>query len=64
MSTAEKEIKVEESAPPKEAAAQVRRGGYRGKYKNLLVPPTTTQRPKFEGKSDSLKGFIYDCSDG
>jgi hypothetical protein len=41
MAPMKKEIKVEESAAPKEAATRVKRGGYRGKYKNILVVPTT-----------------------
>jgi hypothetical protein len=44
-------------------AAPVKRGGYRGnRYKPAAI--TVTRELKFNGKCDSLIGFVYDCSDG
>jgi hypothetical protein len=64
MSTTNKETKVETSA--RKEAAPVKRGGYRGNRGNRYKPAaiTVTRELKFNGKCDSLIGFVYDCSYG
>jgi hypothetical protein len=56
----EKEVSVEKSFPA--ALVAPNRYGYRGKYKPIAA--VATQPHKFEGKYDSLKGFIFDCIEG
>jgi hypothetical protein len=55
----EKEVKVEKSAP----SAPNKLGGYKGKYKPASAA-SAVEPPKFEGKCDSLKGYVFDCVDG
>jgi hypothetical protein len=57
----ENEVKVEKSGSGAPAATN-KRGGYKGKYKSTTG--TTMRSPKFDGKCDSLKGFVFDCVDG
>jgi hypothetical protein len=52
-----KEVKVEEtgaSAPPAYS---------RHCYKQKMKPASTPQ-PKFKGRCDGIKGFVFDCADG
>jgi hypothetical protein len=49
---------VEEGSVMSNANAQGKRW-FRGKFK-----PAAVQEPTFEGNYDSIKGFMYDCSDG
>jgi hypothetical protein len=47
-----------------EAAARVKKLGYRGnRYRPAAVCEPKPEQ-KFQGKCDNLKGFVYDCSDG
>jgi hypothetical protein len=67
MSTTKKENTVETSAgKDTEAAAPVKRErlGYRGNWYRPAVAREPNPEQKFQGKYDSLKGFVYDCSDG
>jgi hypothetical protein len=47
-----------------EAAAPVKRPGYRGNWYRPAAVREPKPEPKFQGKCDNLKGFVYDCSDG
>jgi hypothetical protein len=67
MSTAKKEIKVETGAgKDTESTAPVKRerGGYRGNRCKPAAVHKLKPEQKFQGKYDSLKGLVYDCSDG
>jgi hypothetical protein len=54
------EVKIEKPGAPK-APTKSRYGG-RGGFTNRK--PATEKAPEFEGRCDSLKGFVFDCSDG
>jgi hypothetical protein len=67
MPTTKKENKIETGAgKDTKAAAPVKRDrlGYWGnRYRPAAVREPKPEQ-KFQGKCDSLKGFVYDCSDG
>jgi hypothetical protein len=66
MSTTKKENKVETGAgKDTEAAAPVNRDrlGYRGNRCRPAVVRELKPEQKFQSKCDSLKGFMYYCSD-
>jgi hypothetical protein len=57
----EKEVKVEKSGSGAPTATN-KHDGHKGKYKPAAA--AKVRSPKFDGKCDSLKGFIFYCVDG
>jgi hypothetical protein len=53
-------VKIEKPGAPK-APTKSRYGG-RGGFNHRKL--ATEKAPEFEGRCDSLKGFVFDCSDG
>jgi hypothetical protein len=67
MSTTKKENKIETGAgKDTDAASPVKRErlGYRGNRYSPAAVREPKPEQKFQGKCDSLKGFVYDFSDG